>query len=198
MTEKQTQILNTAAMLFSKYGYKKTTIDEIVAGAGISKGLFYHYYADKKQLYLELYSRYTEIMDRRVRESIDVEETDFFERLKQISHIRISFINEYPNLWAFLYAAYYEQHPDVADLIREKNKKFLEESYVGAAKNIDWSSLKAGISKEQALQAVIWIAEGFVNQLNAQKLEFDENRYGEFDLYLDLLRDGMEEKDAIL
>ena len=39
-TEKHVQIMTAAAALFAKYGYKKTSIDEIVSAAGISKGLF--------------------------------------------------------------------------------------------------------------------------------------------------------------
>ena len=55
-TEKHVQIMTVAAALFAKYGYKKTSIDEIVSAAGISKGLFYHYYTNKAcLLYTSLY-----------------------------------------------------------------------------------------------------------------------------------------------
>ncbi len=191
MTDKQNKIITTAAAVFSKYGYKKTTIDEIVATAGISKGLFYHYYTDKKQLYLALYEYYVDIMSSRIRDQVDLSERDLFERLKQISHIRIEIINEYPNLWGFLYSAYYEQHPDVAPLIRDKNEHLLMNSFNGSAGNIDWSKLKPGISPSQAIQAVTWIAEGFVSQLNSEKLEFDKKQYEEFDAYLELLKSGI-------
>ena len=37
---------------------------EIVAEAGISKGLFYHYYENKKQLYLHIYDTYTAVLSK--------------------------------------------------------------------------------------------------------------------------------------
>lgn len=190
-TEKHTLILNAAAALFAKYGYKKTTVDEIVAEAGISKGLFYHYYQNKKQLYLYIYDTYTAALSESVERDIDLSNTDFFDRLKQISHLRIAFINQYPDLWNFLYTAYYEQHPDVAVEIKDKNRQLVQKSYGGVAADIDWSKLKKGVSPDIAIAAITWLAEGFVREINSQKLVFDEKIYCEFDKYIELLRTGL-------
>lgn len=190
-TEKHTLILNAAATLFAKYGYKKTTVDEIVAMAGISKGLFYHYYPNKKQLYLYIYDLYTNALSQSVKKEVDTSSTDFFERLKQVSHLRIAFIRQYPDLWNFLYSAYYEEDPQVADEIKEKNRQLIEESYSGTASNIDWSKLREGISPDTALNAVTWLAEGFVREINRREKTFDEAGYLEFDKYIELLRTGL-------
>lgn len=190
-TEKHTLIVNAAAALFAKYGYKKTTVDEIVAEAGISKGLFYHYYQNKKQVYLYIYDTYTAALSESVGKEVDTSNTDFFDRLKQISRLRIAFINQFPDLWNFLYSAYYEQHPDVAFEIKDKNKELLQKSYAGVAVNIDWSKLKEGVSPNTAIAAVTWLAEGFVREVNSHGLVFDEKIYSEFDKYIELLRTGI-------
>ncbi len=190
LTEKRKNIMNAAAAAFAAYGYKKTTIDEIVAAAGISKGLFYHYYEDKKQLYLQLYDTYTDLLTESIMEEVNMQETDFFERLKQISHIRIAFINRSPALWGFLYSAYYEQHPDVALLIKAKNEHLAQDSYHRSAANIDWSRLRSGITPDQAIKMVTWMAEGFVKHLNAEQIVLDEQLYMEFDGYLEFLKTG--------
>ena len=44
-------ILGSATKLFSKFGPKKTTIDEIAANAGIGKGTIYYYFADKEAIF---------------------------------------------------------------------------------------------------------------------------------------------------
>lgn len=193
-TEKHVQIMTAAAALFAKYGYKKTSIDEIVSAAGISKGLFYHYYTNKAELYVSLYDTYADILSRRVREDVNREEQDFFERLKQISHIRIDFIQQYPDLWGFLYSAYYEEHPDVAPWIKEKNERLLESSCDNSAANIDWSKLKAGISPEKAIELVTWLAEGFVRKVNQGGIRWEKEPYLEFDNYIEILRTGLYEK----
>ncbi len=47
---KQQLLFRAATELFKKYGVESVTIDDIVAGAGISKGSFYSYFADKAEL----------------------------------------------------------------------------------------------------------------------------------------------------
>lgn len=190
-TEKHNRIINAAASIFAKYGYKKTSVDEIVSAAGISKGLFYHYFTNKKELYIYLYDTYVDILSNAIKKEVDTNITDFFERIKQITHIRIAFINQYSDLWGFLYSAYYEEHPDVSSIIKAKNEQLLQASYSGSASNIDWSKLKNGISPDEAITIVTWMAEGFVRKLNSDKLQFNENLYLEFDKYIELLKTGM-------
>jgi len=194
-TEKHSQIMTAAAALFAKQGYKKTTIDEIVFGAEISKGLFYHYFKDKKELYILLYNSYVDILSHNIREKVDITETDFFQRLKQISHLRIDFITEYPNLWDFLYSAYYEEHPDITSLIKEKNEKLLKESYASSAANIDWTKLKKGLSPDKAIEIITWIAEGFVRKVAANATALNSEQYYQFDEYIECLKTGLYEDE---
>lgn len=190
-TPKHTQIMTAAAALFARYGYKKTTIDEIVKAADISKGLFYHYYKNKAELYLDIYDRYTNLLSDSVYKNIDLNETDLFIRLKQISHIRIDFISQYPGLWDFLYCAYFEKHPDIGPLIKDKNAALLRESRTRSAANIDWSRLKDGITPDKAIEIVTWIAEGFVQKIKSENLPFNSELYKEADSYIDLLKNGL-------
>ncbi len=193
-TEKHSSILAAAAVLFARQGYRKTTIDEIVAEAGISKGLFYHYFKNKKELYISLYNIYADILSKNIRDKVDTAQTDFFQRLKQISHIRIDFITDYPSLWDFLYSAYTEKHADIAPLIREKNESLLKESHTSSAANVDWSKLKKGLSANKAIEIVTWVAEGFVGKINATNEVDIPSLYYQFDEYIEFLKSGMYEK----
>lgn len=189
-TEKHKKIMTAAAALFSKQGYKKTTIDEIVAKAKISKGLFYHYFKNKEELYISLYNSYVDILSNRIRDKVDTTETDFFERLKQITRIRIDFITEHPNLWDFLYSAYYEEHPGIEPVIKAKNKTLLQASYTGSAVNIDWSKLRKGMSPDKAIEIITWIAEGFVRKIANGPFSSSQHYY-QFDEYIEYLKKGM-------
>ena len=44
------KITKTAWRLFHEKGYNETTVDDIVAESGTSKGSFYHYYSCKDEL----------------------------------------------------------------------------------------------------------------------------------------------------
>ncbi len=52
--EKRRQIYRAAEPLLERYGYRKTTIEEICRAAGMSKRTFYELFADKADLALQL------------------------------------------------------------------------------------------------------------------------------------------------
>ncbi len=54
MTKEQTRekILAVAARLFGKYGFRKTTVDEIARSAHKAKGSVYYYFKSKEELFL--------------------------------------------------------------------------------------------------------------------------------------------------
>lgn len=51
-------ILATAQELFHEYGYTATSLDRIVAGAGITKGSFYYHFESKEALAVEVIEWY--------------------------------------------------------------------------------------------------------------------------------------------
>lgn len=48
------QILQAAAEQFRRLGYEASSVDEICAAAGVSKGAFYHHFPSKQALFLAL------------------------------------------------------------------------------------------------------------------------------------------------
>ena len=60
------KITKVAWQLFHEKGYSETTIDDIIAASGTSKGSFYHYYSSKD----ELLSSLSELFDAKYEEVI--------------------------------------------------------------------------------------------------------------------------------
>jgi len=56
--ERRQQILSAARGLFAKRGYHQTTIDDIVAQAGVARGTFYLYFEDKRAVFSDLIDRF--------------------------------------------------------------------------------------------------------------------------------------------
>ena len=52
-TETRTRILDSARRLFNRNGLTEISIDKIMAGAGLTHGGFYKYFASKEELYAE-------------------------------------------------------------------------------------------------------------------------------------------------
>jgi len=53
--ERKAQIYEAALACFSRKGYHRTTMDDIVAESGLSKGTLYWYFKSKKELFLSLF-----------------------------------------------------------------------------------------------------------------------------------------------
>ena len=56
MNSTEEKILSAAQSLFFRFGFKKTSVDEIAAEAGVGKGTIYNYFANKEELFLNLCS----------------------------------------------------------------------------------------------------------------------------------------------
>lgn len=50
MNEKKSKVIKEAKELFSKYGYKKVSVDEIAKKSGVTKKTIYNYFKDKDEL----------------------------------------------------------------------------------------------------------------------------------------------------
>jgi AcrR family transcriptional regulator len=51
-------ILSAASMLFGRQGYHATSVADLIAAAGISRGTFYLYFDNKDSIFLELMERF--------------------------------------------------------------------------------------------------------------------------------------------
>jgi AcrR family transcriptional regulator len=76
-------ILDAADKLFSRFGFKKTAVDEIVRLAKVAKGTFYNYFDSKDDVILSVFRREQEKMVSGLKSQIDGEK-DVDAKLKQV------------------------------------------------------------------------------------------------------------------
>ena len=72
------RFFSAAEPLLERFGYRKTTVEEVCRGAGASKRTFYELFTDKQdlcvQLILDVWNRETERWEAAVSEDVDPEE----------------------------------------------------------------------------------------------------------------------------
>lgn len=76
--EKQDKIINAAIEVFAKNDYKNAVTEEIAYKAGISKGLLFYYFKNKKTLYLFLIDNIIKIIEKRIKKDKITQIKDFF------------------------------------------------------------------------------------------------------------------------
>lgn len=60
------RLLATATRLFAERGFERTSVQDIVEAAGVTKGALYHYYGSKDDLLHEVYARVLRLQQERL------------------------------------------------------------------------------------------------------------------------------------
>lgn len=80
---KEEQILTSAKSLFTKYGFKKVSMDEIASDAGVTKKTVYTYFSSKEELLKYCIKEELENM-RKIIENVESKRLDFMETVHQV------------------------------------------------------------------------------------------------------------------
>ncbi len=111
--EKQQRIINAGFRVFSQNSYRKSPMQEIADEAGISKSLLFHYFQNKKELYLFLWNKAADITCEHLALNHCYESTDLFEMMERGMYAKIQMMCRYPDMAAFAMKAFYEKEPAV-------------------------------------------------------------------------------------
>ncbi len=111
------KILSVANKLFSRFGFHKTSMDEIAKIARKAKGSLYYHFASKEDLFTEIVNK--EIVSLKNQLSTIVENTDLSAsgKMKKYFIKRMEVLNEAANYHETLKADFFE-HFDFIDDIR--------------------------------------------------------------------------------
>ncbi|MBA1334943.1 MAG: Transcriptional regulator, AcrR family [Firmicutes bacterium] len=192
--EKQERILNAALKEFAQKGYDDASTNEIVKEAGISKGLLFHYFNTKKDLFLFLYDYSVEITKTEYYGLINTNERDIFTRLRQIYLLKLEVYHKHPWLFDFTKVAVYTESKEVKAEMESRKKDVLSTGYEKLFENIDVSKFKDGVDVKRAMKIIFWAIGGFGNEIleEVKELELSQVDYdgilSEFDAYLEMLR----------
>lgn len=191
--DKRDRIINSALEEFSTYGFDKSSTNNIVKNAGISKGLLYHYFTSKKRLYecLKIFS--VETMINAVIDQLDWQESDLFARIKQIVLIKLQIFIKYPHLIPFSKLLYQKKSIDeIKKLIENYTPDLYSQVY---QRNIDFTLFKDNIDIQKAIKMTQWTMEKLGEEWMADSLSLNdavdyEGMTGEIDEYLKMLKEA--------
>jgi len=181
--EKRDRIINAAIEEFSAFPYDKASTNHIVEKAGISKGLLFHYFGSKKELYETLIRFVFTTMYNAIMGRIDWSETDLFDRLEQVTAIKMQISRTYPHMFDFMKNMVLHKRIDNMEGAFELYKEFgldFEQVYRDMyTKNIDYSKFRDPATISETINIVRWSLEKYGEEL---LLTFRENAGSQTDL----------------
>lgn len=160
--EKQQRIINAAYKVFSENSYKKAPMSEIADEGGVSKALLFHYFINKKELYMYLWENAIEITRKEIIEYKTLETSDFFEMLKRSLLSKCSIMRKHPHIYAFSLRAYYETFPEIKEVIQKSYSKASNASEIIVFEKIDTSVLRKDIDLESMYSEIFYAVDGYM------------------------------------
>ena len=99
---KDKRIEIAAEEIFSKYGYEKATLDQIIALADVGKGTVYKYFGNKEQLFYKLVVAKNEPFVEALREAVEGEH-ELKSKLTAYFKVMVEFYQKNCALWQIIY-----------------------------------------------------------------------------------------------
>ncbi|WNS74902.1 TetR/AcrR family transcriptional regulator [Bacillus sp. DTU_2020_1000418_1_SI_GHA_SEK_038] len=170
--EKKDLILKVAIEEFVKNSYEKTSTDTITSRAGISKGILFHYFKSKKNLYVYLVSYCVDLLTEITMDALKkVKSDDFFERVKEIFLLKHEILASYMQETLLITDALLNPPVAVSKEMQEILNKHLEAyqkefmlEHIYLKELIQTNRLREGISVDTVINMTMFIGEQLGNK----------------------------------
>lgn len=196
--ERQDLIRDSAMAEFGRNSFKKTSADSIAKRAGVSKGLLFHYFKDKRELYLYLYHyAMDECINKYMVKMYDFKETDFFKALEMGQAVKMDMVRKHPALFHFVMKTYYERDSVLSPKLRKGLEDVLESTTRDFVSRMDTFKFKEGVDPYQVVKMLTLMAEGMLAGTADCTAEDIERLFEEYQKYAELLRRNLYREEYV-
>lgn len=162
--EKRLRILNAGFEVFAGSDYPHASTEKIAQLAGISKGLLFYYFHNKKALYLYLLAYAKDIMLAGVVDARFGEITDAFELMEYAAGRKCAVMEQNPYLMDFFTRAFYSQKEEVSPELDETMTGQVAAIYSDYFANVDFSKFRPDVDPRQIIRMMIWMTDGYLHE----------------------------------
>lgn len=166
--EKRRQIIGAAMKEFTK-GYRKANTAVIAREADISKGLLFHYFPTKKELFFFLV-KYSLGKVLAQYESIDVAGKDFLESMWELTMVKMELIKKHGELYDFMLSALFsmqKEFPEEFQSFTDPTIALIGRIY----EKTDNSLIREDIDPDKAYKLIAWMIKGYGEHIVAEMTE---------------------------
>jgi AcrR family transcriptional regulator len=155
--ERRAQLLALAQATFATRSYDEVSIDELARAAGVSKGLLYHYFPTKRDLYIAGLREASKLLIERTMIAPAAHESPI-ERIRMGLDAYLDYAREHARAYTALLRGGIGSDPEVAAVIEETRATYVERMIEGA----EGAPVRAASTPLLRLALRGWV--GFVEQ----------------------------------
>lgn len=154
----RTRILEAALAEFVARGFEAASTNTIARAAGVAKGLVFHHFGSKADLYLAVHERVAARIGAQV-VVMPERPMDLFAWLRAVAIRKLRVLQRDPVAYQFVLAARDAPSP-LREEMERRMRTLRDEAWRGALASIDSSRLRPGITLAQAIETLTILGEG--------------------------------------
>lgn len=158
------KLLQAALLEFAEKGYEGGSTNQIVQSAGVSKGMLFHLFSNKKTLFLAVVDAciayFFAYLDGRLKELSD----DLLERLLQIQRVKMELFAEEPHLYRMAVSTFIDCPAGCRDEIKAREAEFNERYFSLFLNGVDTSKWREQLDVKQSLSFILAAIEALTQK----------------------------------
>lgn len=174
---KKEKIMKASLEEFSEFGFDKASTDRISQRAGVSKGLIFHYFGSKENLYM---TTMNSCIDDVLYEfdNVEFQETDFISKLMKMMEVKYNFFKKHPLHYKLMVNGFYDSPKKLQKKLEHSYSELKQIGYNSIVHMIKDLPIKKDITIEEIVAIIVSITsiiEGkYINFFTEETYSFEE------------------------
>lgn len=155
--KKEKAMLDASMKLFGQFGYHGTKTDDIVKLAGVSKGLLFHYFGNKANLYVACYDYASQFFYQKVDYSVWTDSDDLISMVVNATKYKIQMQLDYSVEFNFLMRSFSETNhlpQQLQETIQQKLSKDIQTNLVVINDVVERLPLREGLAPQEVIEVI--------------------------------------------
>lgn len=170
--EKQQRVRNAAFREFGRFGYKKTSAEQVAQKAGIAKGMVFHYFGSKRGMFEYLVEYSVDCFEHWFAKLDDViNNLDYIEQYRRITKIKLSAYIREPYMFEFFTMIFmHPENMDVSEKVKSSYQHCMDlraEAFASLQSGHNISFFRRDLGEEKIRKYITWLIDGYSQNLLA-------------------------------
>lgn len=202
--DKKQRILEACILEFADKGYEKASTNAIIKDAKVSKGILFHYFGNKKNLFLYIVEYCLQFLIEEYRKYPLQKSGDIFDRIIEFGIIKLKIYHAYPNISKLIAHAFLNTPEVIRSAIQSKYRQLSSEFLPSMFNDLDCSKFRKGVNPQKALEIVMLFLEALQQKYNKEYQGREEELLGnvdkimiEYKEYFEVLKYGIYDSTSV-
>lgn len=196
--DKKQRILEACILEFADKGYERASTNVIIKNANVSKGILFHYFGNKKSLFLYTVEYCIQFLISEYRKYPLQKSDDIFERIIEFGMIKLKISHANPSISKLIVHAFMNTPEDIRSEIKDRYTQLSNEFMPSIFKDIDSTKFRESANPKKVIEIVILLLETlqekYTKQYKGRELELLDDAdkiMEEYKEYIEVLKYGI-------